>query len=194
MPWAKTSIPETFCVLASGHPNGEHAGAVPSDDPPLHPLQIFRLFDSGRMSREDFQQAMACLAREVIEEMEEDHLNPIQAYYEQMLNRRTAFRLSRKHGEPLVREVLLALAEVPDFKPARWLWNAAHRHVPLHCFFRCRREPVFRITHLDAMPQLVHATVEHGGAEKEQSIREVFTFRRDRQSRLYYEVRRVVRD
>lgn len=129
-------------------------------------------------------------AREIIAEMEEDHANPALAFLEQMLARRIASRLLRKHEEAVIREVLMALAEVEDFPPGRWLWNAVHPHIPLHAFFRSRREPVFRITQLEALPQVVSVTVEHGPADKNLMAREEFRLRRDRRGRLGMEHRR----
>lgn len=156
-------------------------------DPSPNPRLLFQQLDAGRISREQFRQAMGEHAREIIGEMVEDHANPAMAFLEQMLSRRAAAKLLRRHEEPVLREVLLALAEIEDFPPARWLWNAAHPHIPLHAFFRTRREPVFRITGLEAMPQLVMVTVEHGGAELQ---REEFRLRRDRRGRLGLEHRR----
>lgn len=146
------------------------------------------------MSLPEFREAMRQHAQEIIEEMEEDHLNPVAAFVEQMQCRRMASRLLRQHEEALVREVLQALSEVEGFPPARWLWNAAHPHMPLHAFFRHKREPVFRITALEAMPQVVSLTVEHGLAEKNAAQREEMRFRRDRRGRLGLEYRRVVRE
>ena len=88
---------------------------------------------------------MAEHARELIAEMEEDYQNPAAAWIEGLLAKRAAARLIRRHGSRLLRELLVALADVADFPPARYLWNAGHPDVPLHCFLRMRREPVFRI-------------------------------------------------
>jgi hypothetical protein len=144
------------------------------------------------MTIEEFREAMAGHARELIAEMEEDHANPVVAFIEQMLCRRAASKLEKHHGEALVREVLLALADIPDFPPGRWLWNASHPHLPLHAFFRMRREPVFRIVELDAMPQVVALVVEHGSAEEAGLVREEFRLRRDRRGRLGLERRRLL--
>lgn len=158
-------------------------------DPTSNPRLLFQQLDSGRISREQFRAAMDEHVREIIGEMIDDHANPAMAFLEQMLSRRAASKLLRRHEEPVIREVLMALAEIEDFPPARWLWNAAHPHIPLHAFFRSRREPVFRILHLEALPQIVMVTVEHGlaGAQREE-----FRLRRDRRGRLGLEHRRQV--
>ncbi|MDZ4288587.1 MAG: hypothetical protein U0984_11545 [Prosthecobacter sp.] len=159
---------------------------------PPNPRQLFHLLDSGRMSLAEFREAMAVHARELIVEMEEDSANPLVAFLEQMLCRRAASKLERKHGEVLVREVLLALSEIPDFPPGRWLWNAAHPHLPLHAFFRVKREPVFRIVLFDAMPQVITLTVEHGRASGGDTLREEIRLRRDRRGQLGLERRRAL--
>ncbi len=161
---------------------------------PPSPRQLFLLLDTGRISREEFREAMKAHAEEIIGEMEEDHLNPVAALLEQMQCRRTASKLLKKHEETLIREVLQALSEVENFPPARWLWNAAHPHIPLHAFFRHRREPVFHITSLEAMPQVVTLTVEHGSSEKNAALKEEFRLRRDRRGQLGLEHRRALRD
>ena len=44
------------------------------------------------------------------------------------------------------------LGAIETFPPAQILWNAGHADVPLHCFFRSKIEPVFRITRLEIQP------------------------------------------
>jgi|JI6StandDraft_1071083.scaffolds.fasta_scaffold05979_2 hypothetical protein len=165
---------------------------APMPATPLSPRQLFNLLDSGRISREEFRERMKECAEEIITEMEEDHLNPVAALLEQMISRRAASKLLRHHEEPLIREVLQALSEVDDFSPARWLWNAAHPHIPLHAFFRSKREPVFRVVTLEAMPQLVTVTVEYGTAGTDGVVREQLRMRRDRRGRLGLERRQFV--
>jgi hypothetical protein len=159
---------------------------------PPNPRQLFHLLDTGRITPAEFREAMAVHARDLIVEMEEDDANPVAALIEQMRCRRAASKLERKHGEAVIREVLLALCELPDFPPGRWLWNAAHPHLPLHAFFRIQREPVFRIVALEAMPQMIVLTIEHGLAEKSATLREEIRLRRDRRGQLGLERRRTV--
>lgn len=151
------------------------------------------MLDGGSLTPDEFRAAMRIHAEEIIVEMEEDHQNPLAAYLEQILSRRAANKLVRRHGESLVREILLALAEVADFPPARWFWNAAHPHVPLHCFLRTRRDPVFRIVQIEAFPQVINMLVEHGSAAKETIQRERFRLRRDRRGQLFLEERKLER-
>lgn len=156
------------------------------------PRHLFHLLDTGRLSPEAFREAMREHAREIIVEMEEDHANPMTAFLEQMRCRRAAARLLKQHEEAAVREVLLALAELEDFTPARWLWNAGHPHIPLHAFFRIQRDPVFRIVHLEALPQVVSVQVEHGRPGLPAVTREEIRLRRDRRGSLGLERRRVL--
>ena len=77
-------------------------------------------------------------------EIAEGRENPVLSCLDEKLSRYAANRLERRHGERLIRMVLGALADIENFPPADLLWNAGHPDVPLHCFFRLRREPVFR--------------------------------------------------
>lgn len=142
------------------------------------------MFERGEIEREELQALMAVHAKELIAEMEEDYQNPAAAWIEGMLARQAARRLVWRHGRLLVREVLVALSDVPDFPPARYLWNASHPDVPLHCFLRMRREPVFRIVQLGRRGDVVDVTVEHGAAGRGSGTRRRFVLRRDDRWRL----------
>lgn len=152
------------------------------------------MLDSGRITREEFRLRMGECAVEIIAEMEEDRLNPVAALVEQMLSRRVASKLLKHHEEALIRETLQALSEVEDFSPARWLWNAAHPHIPLHAFFRSKRQPVFRLVAMEAMPQVITVTVEYGTPGMDGVVREQIRFVRDRRARLGLERRQLVPD
>ncbi len=166
---------------------------TPTLEPVPPPQQLFRLWDAGRITREDFHRLMAVHARELIQEMEQAHTNPLLARFYQLLNRREAAKWSRKYGEALIREILCTLAAEEDrFPPSRWLWNAAHAHIPLDCFFRTRGTPVFRFIKLDAAPQAVLLTIEHGGTETMPPQREQFHMRRDRHTRFLVERRTLL--
>lgn len=130
------------------------------------PSQIIASFERGEIERDELHAMMALHARELIREMEEDYQNPAAAWIESLLARRATGRLVRRHGARVVREVLVAIAEVPDFPPARYLWNAGHADVPLHCFFRMRRDPVFRILSLEMKSGEIRVMVEYGDAAK----------------------------
>lgn len=148
------------------------------------PPQLFREFEGGRITREQLHAALAWHARELIEEMVEDRLHPAAAWVEQALARRAAARLVRRHGERRLRAILAALSEVPGFGPARWLWNAPHPDVPLHCFLRMRREPVFRLRQVASEPGVVVVVVEHGSRHARLSTRERFTLAHGRDGAL----------
>lgn len=161
----------------------ENRSFVNAPSPPT-PRRLFRMLDSREITPEEFRDAMAHHARGLIAEMEEVHQNPVAAWIEMLKNRRAASRLAKEHGEPLVREVLVALSDVPDFPLANWLWDADQPMVPLHCFLRSRREPVFRVLKIASAPFVLAVTVEHGGMRRGASVREKFSFGRDRFGRL----------
>lgn len=154
------------------------------------PRELFRQFETGQISRADFHAAMAEHQRELIEEMDAAYRNPMAAFVDQVYNRAAAFVLVCKHGEAAVREVLNALADLPDFPPARHLWNALHTHVPLYCFFRAKTDPVFRILKLDIKAQLITVAVEHGSVAKGGLHHEEIRLRRLRTGQWIEEWRR----
>ncbi len=128
---------------------------------------------------------MSVFSQGLIEEMEEDYQNPLVAWLETLKTRRMAKRLVREHGEKMVRDLLLALSDVPDFPLAYWLWNADQPHLPLYCFFRTTSEPVFRVLKIISAPYVLTITIEYGSNKKNQATRETFTFNRDSFGRLF---------
>ena len=152
------------------------------------PSQLVAQFERGEIERDEFQTLMAVHARELIAEIEEDYQNPAAAWIERLLARQAAGRLVRRHGSRLMREVLVALADVPDFPPARYLWNAGHPDVPLHCFLRIRRTPVFRILQLDHSQESIAVVVEHGDAGRGRGTRRRFHLTRDDRWHLRAEI------
>lgn len=156
---------------------------------PRTPVQLFRLFESGAISREELHAAMADHARLLIEEMEEQHRNPVVAYFESLLNDRAAKKLAKRHGEAEVREILASLAELPEFPPAIYLWNAMHLDVPLHCFLRTRNPPVLRVRRLEASRLKAVIELEYGVSRGNQLRRELFFLKRNWQGDLLVEKR-----
>ncbi len=148
------------------------------------PNEIFARLERGEIERDEMQALMALHARELIAEIEEDHLNPVEALLEQLLARRSASNLAKKHGGRLVREVLFALSEVPDFPPARLLWNAMHADVPLHCFLRIRRLPIFRVVSFEKKGDTVFVETQHGSDKRGESIHRRFVLKRGLDWRL----------
>jgi hypothetical protein len=145
---------------------------------PLPPQKLFRQFEAGEITRAELQATFALHQREMIAEIEEMRLNPLAHYLEDLLIKREASKLRRQHGEGPVREVFAALAEAPDFPPAILLWNADHRDVPFHCFFRFRREPVFRLLEFKNQGVFCQAKVEYGSTKRKFATRETFTLHR----------------
>lgn len=148
------------------------------------PPEIFRLFEDGKLTRAQMHAAMAHHASGIMEEIIEARRNPVLSFYENALARRVAARLEREYGERVIRDVLMALSRLPDFPLRNYLWNAAHREVPLYCFFRMRTEPVFRLLEIKREPWRVRVTVEYGSRRKGGATRETIALQQDRFGRL----------
>ena len=148
------------------------------------PPEIFRLFEEGKLTREQLQAAMARHAYDLMEEIVEARRNPVLSFYEFALSRRAAARLEREYGEQTVRRVLVALSRLPDFPMRNFLWNAGHRDVPLHCFLRMRTEPVFRLVEIKREPWRLRVAVEYGSARKGQTVTETIALQQDQFGRL----------
>jgi hypothetical protein len=161
--------------------------------PVISPNKLFNEFESGRISRKDFHAAMAVHARELIIEMEEQRRNPMAAFTEFIRNRRTARKLARHHGEVVLREVFVVLADVPDFAPACLLWNAGHRHVPLYCFVRMRHRPLFRITAMESSLMKVNIAVEYQFGSACHPVCETFNLCRDCSGNMAVASRKALR-
>ncbi|MFM1558842.1 MAG: hypothetical protein ACKJSK_05985 [Roseibacillus sp.] len=146
--------------------------------PPPH--RLCALYERGRITREQLQVAMRIHQQRLLVEIAEARQNPVLAYLDAKLSKLAAARLERRHGERVIRQVLSALSALEQFPPADLLWNANHLDVPLYCFFRLRREPVFRLIRIEMGPHVVTVVVEHGRAAKRHTTRQEFQLRRDR--------------
>ncbi|MEM9283949.1 MAG: hypothetical protein AAGA96_19175 [Verrucomicrobiota bacterium] len=143
------------------------------------PPQLFRQFERGQISREELHATLALHARDLISQMEQERKNPRNSYLERLRNFAMARKLAKKHGRSRLREVLAGLGAIEGFPPSQILWNANHNDVPLHCFFRSRIEPVFRITRLEVEPMEVIVEVAYGARDKKKTTRELITFSRN---------------
>jgi hypothetical protein len=143
------------------------------------PPKLFRQFERGEISREELQATMAIHARGLIDEMEDERKNPKTSYMEGLRNYSAARRLAGKHGPKVIREVFSAMGRIDGFPPAQILWNAGHADVPLHCFIRSRKEPVFRVKRLALKPMRVEIDVEYGANKKTETTRETISFQRN---------------
>ena len=137
------------------------------------PPQLFEEFEAGEITRDQLHAGLAWHARELVEEIVEVHENPVAAWWDTMLAKRTADRWANRHGIWCIRHVLSALSRVPDFEPARFLWQALHSDVPLYCFFRLRRSPVFRLRKLENKNGNLRVEVEYEN-EAEEVVRSSF--------------------
>jgi len=144
-----------------------------------NPHEIFASFEKGEIKREELQSLMALHARGLIHEMEEDYQNPAAAVIENLLARRAASKLIKRHGEKRVREILFCLSGKPNFPPAGYLWNADHPDLPLYCFLRMRRQPVFRLLEIEIAGRDVNVVVEHGSSKNAETLKETIRMVRD---------------
>ena len=109
------------------------------------PRELAGRFERGEIDRMEFQAMMSIHQRELIREMEEERQNPVAGWVDGRLARGAVRRLVKRHSVGQIREVLVALGEARGFPLGRYLWNAGHVDVPLYCFFRMRKEPIFWI-------------------------------------------------
>ncbi|HBM76830.1 MAG TPA: hypothetical protein DD438_01865 [Verrucomicrobiales bacterium] len=150
----------------------------------LPPHRLVALFERGGITRAQLQAAMTVHQQRLLMEIAEARQSPVLSFLDEKLSRYVASRLERRHGEKIIRMVLRALADIDDFPPADLLWNAEHPDVPLHCFFRLRREPVFRLISLTVDPLGVKVVIEHGQAAKRHTTRQEIRLVRDRFGKL----------
>jgi len=148
------------------------------------PPRLIALYENGGITRAQLQAAMTIHQQRLLVEIAEARENPVLSCLDEKLSRYAASRLERRHGERLIRMVLGALADIENFPPADLLWNAGHPDVPLYCFFRLRREPVFRLIRLTMDPLGVKVIIEHGRSSKRQTTRQEIQLVRDRFGKL----------
>lgn len=158
----------------------------------LNPNQLHRLFEEGKIEFHELQEKIDEFAHELIAEMEAEHDNPQASFIDRLMNKRAATKLIKEHGEAAIRELFSVMAEMDNFPPALLLWNADHWDVPLHCFIRLKREPVFRIKELRARSRQATMIIEHGSAKKNKTIREKLHFQRDWLERMTITRREVL--
>jgi hypothetical protein len=144
------------------------------------PPKLIELFENGLIDRDELHAMMAIHARALISEMEVEWEFPLETRLEQWRNRHHASRLTVKHGERRIREVFHALAELENFAPAALLWNASHAHVPLHCFIRTKRAPLFRVKKMNTTAVSATIWVEYNEGEGRELVTEKFHLVRNR--------------
>lgn len=158
----------------------------------LPPDRLFDLFEAGTIDRETLQTLMAIQARRLIQEIDEDHQNPAAALMEHLRNIRVAIKLARRHGQRLLRDIFAELGKLENFPPSMLLWNATHAEVPLHCFFRTKREPVFRVIKLETDGVTARIEVEYGVRYPKALHRELITLKRDEKWVLRFQERETL--
>lgn len=159
---------------------------------PATPAQLFRLYEQGRIGRAELHAGINTLARNLLVEVDQCRFLGPRAAIDEALNRRAAAKLAALHGEEVLRESFAALAELENFPPAAFLWNARHRDVPFHCFLRTKRAPYFAVLNFQALPMVLTIETEYGPGKPQPMRRESFVFRRDRRGTLQLESRRTI--
>ena len=144
------------------------------------PPRLIEQFENGLIDRAELHAMMALHARALIAEMEYEYEFPLETRMDQWRNRYHVTRLASKHGERRLREVFHALSELDDFPPAALLWNASHFHVPLHCFVRCHRAPVFRVKKMESTAVGAILWLEYNDDEGREIVKEKIHLERNR--------------
>lgn len=143
------------------------------------PNRLFAWYESGQITREQWREGMRHQFLLALKEIEEDRSNPKLAFMERWRCKSAARQILKNHTEAELREIFMSLAEIDDFPPANYLWNADQLDTPLHCFLREKREPVLRFSKIQISRLTADITIEYGGLSAKQRIQERITMRRD---------------
>lgn len=145
--------------------------------PLSNPRELIRRWQAGELKRAELHVLMAEHQKAILEEAEQQRLNPVAAFVEGVMNRRAARKLIHRHGEAAVRELLRALSDEEDFEPSSWLWNVGHWDVPLHCFLRSRSSPLFMVREMWVKRDRAQMKVQYG--DPRDPRQKVIQFERD---------------
>ncbi|MBK1855421.1 hypothetical protein JO972_10660 [Verrucomicrobiaceae bacterium 5K15] len=143
------------------------------------PNRLFAWYQSGEITREQWIEGMRQQFLLALREIEEDRADPKLALMESWRCKSAVRRLTKEHTETELREVFMALAEIDDFPPATYLWNADQHDVPLFCFLREKRDPVLRFTKMQIRRMSADLSIEYGGLKSKDRVRERIRLRRD---------------
>lgn len=143
------------------------------------PNKLFAWYQSGEITKEQWREGMKHQFLLALKEIEEDKSDPKLALLERWRCKSATRKLLKDHTEAELREVFMSLAEIDDFPPATYLWNADQIDTPIYCFLREKREPVLRFTNLKINRLTANITIEYGGLKATQRIQERITLRRN---------------
>lgn len=151
-------------------------------------------FEAGELTREELHEAMAEHGKILIAEMDYEAQHRQESWIERWRCRNHASRLANRHGESRLRDVLVALSQMPHFPPCLLLWNAAHTHVPLYCFFRLKRPPLFLIRMMRCRDARIELEIEYSGDDSgnAKTIREQLLLERGRKWDFQIVSRKIV--
>ncbi len=159
--------------------------------PLLSPHRLLGLYRAGKITRAQWLAGMRLHFLLALKEIQEDSDAPKRARLETWRCKNAARRLLREHTQAELREVFSALAELDDFPPSAYLWNADQMDVPLHCLLREKREPVLRFSNVQIHRLTAELTIEYGGLKKKDRTRENITLRRDWRGTMVVESRQT---
>lgn len=160
-----------------------------TSQPSIPPNQLLAWYRSGKISQQQWRDGMQLQFILALKEIQQDRSQPKLALLENWRCRAAAKRLLRDSSEAELREVMMALAEIEDFSPAVYLWNADQRSTPLHCFLREKREPVLRFSKMQISRLRAELCIEYGGCKNKNSSKENIILRRDWRGTLVLESR-----
>ena len=143
------------------------------------PNRLFAWYESGQITIEQWREGMRHQFLLALKEIEEERSDPKLAFMERWRCKHAARKLVKYHTEAELREIFVSLAEIDDFPPANYLWNADQPETPLYCFLREKREPIIRFLNVQINRLTANITIEYGGADIKQRIQEKITMRRD---------------
>jgi hypothetical protein len=155
----------------------------------ISPHRLLSFYRSGKITRAQWLEGMRLHFLLALKEIQEDCSEPNRARLETWRCKNAARRLLSNHTQAELREVFMALAELDDFPPSAYLWNADQLDVPLHCLLREKREPVLRFSEVQIRRLTAELVIEYGGLKKKDRTREKITLRRDWRGTMVVESR-----
>ncbi|BDS07582.1 hypothetical protein NT6N_26220 [Oceaniferula spumae] len=143
------------------------------------PNRLFAWYKAGKITRAQWLEGMRHQFLLALKEIEQDRENPKLALMESWRCKAAARRLKKDNTEAELREIFMSLAELDDFPPANYLWNADQLDVPMYCFLREKRTPVLRFTKMQIRRLTAEVEIEYGGLKSKKRMRESIRLRRD---------------
>ena len=145
----------------------------------ISPPRLFKLYKAGNITRAQWLAGMKLHFLLALKEIQEDSSEPKRDKLETWRCKNAARRLLQEHTQAELREIFMILAELDDFPPSSYLWNADQLDVPLHCLLREKREPVLKFSKVQIQRLTAEIVIEYGAIKKKARIVEKISLRRD---------------